>query len=176
MSPLLNIGLGGGCHWCTEGVFASLKGIEKVDQGWISATDLPEKLSEAIIIHFNPEIISLHDILEIHLLTHSSSSSHRMRQKYRSAVYVFGEDQYAKAGRILSHFGEMRHEKLVTELLYFHTFKKNIPEFTDYFFTRPDALFCKRYIHPKLTLLNEKFGGHLNLKKLKKHGIQIPEK
>jgi peptide methionine sulfoxide reductase MsrA len=27
------IGLGGGCHWCTEGVFESLIGVTKVNQG-----------------------------------------------------------------------------------------------------------------------------------------------
>lgn len=176
MSPLVKIGLGGGCHWCTEGVFASLKGVKQVNQGWISATDFPEKLSEAVIVHFNPEIITLHDILEIHLLTHSSSSAHRLREKYRSAIYVFSEDQFAEAEILLSRFRELRDGELVTELLYFHSFKNNIPDLTNYFFTRPDAVFCKRYIHPKLTFVKEKYDGHLNLEKLNKHGIHFTEK
>jgi len=29
------IGFGGGCHWCTEAVFAALRGIIRVEQGFI---------------------------------------------------------------------------------------------------------------------------------------------
>jgi peptide-methionine (S)-S-oxide reductase len=49
------IGLGGGCHWCTEAVFQALKGVEKVEQGWISAVDA-EEYSEAVVLHFDPKI------------------------------------------------------------------------------------------------------------------------
>ena len=26
---------GGGCHWCTEGVFQALRGVDQVDQGFV---------------------------------------------------------------------------------------------------------------------------------------------
>jgi peptide-methionine (S)-S-oxide reductase len=32
------IALGGGCHWCTEAVFQSLKGVQKVEQGYVAST------------------------------------------------------------------------------------------------------------------------------------------
>jgi peptide methionine sulfoxide reductase MsrA len=32
------IGLGGGCHWCTEGGFESLIGIKVVNQGYIPSS------------------------------------------------------------------------------------------------------------------------------------------
>ncbi len=32
------IAFGGGCHWCTEAIFESLCGVNKVDQGWVNAT------------------------------------------------------------------------------------------------------------------------------------------
>ena len=28
-------GFGGGCHWCTEGVFQALRGVDQVDQGFV---------------------------------------------------------------------------------------------------------------------------------------------
>ena len=83
-----SIGLGGGCHWCTEAVFLNLKGVVRVEQGWISASGAVE-FSEAVLVHFNPEKISIKDLIAVHLHTHKSTSSHSMRSKYRSAVYTF---------------------------------------------------------------------------------------
>ena len=40
------IGFGGGCHWCTEAVFQSLKGVAKVEQGWIASFDEYNSFSE----------------------------------------------------------------------------------------------------------------------------------
>jgi hypothetical protein len=48
------IGLGGGCHWCTEGIFQSLIGVAQVDQGWITSNGDNATPSEAVIVHFNP--------------------------------------------------------------------------------------------------------------------------
>jgi peptide-methionine (S)-S-oxide reductase len=67
------IGLGGGCHWCTEGVFESLIGISKVNQGWIASSGEHFHFSEAIEVYFDPAIISLSDLIEIHLYTHTTS-------------------------------------------------------------------------------------------------------
>ena len=33
----MKIGFGGGCHWCTEGVFQALRGVTQVDQGFIQS-------------------------------------------------------------------------------------------------------------------------------------------
>ncbi len=93
------IGFGGGCHWCTEAVFQSLMGVIKVEQGWISAEGT-EDFHEAIILHFNSDIISLKKLIEVHLYTHNSTSNHSMRIKYRSAVYAFTEVQQKEADRI----------------------------------------------------------------------------
>jgi len=32
-TSMIHLGLGGGCHWCTEAIFLSLKGIVEVQQG-----------------------------------------------------------------------------------------------------------------------------------------------
>ena len=82
------IGLGGGCHWCTEGVFESLLGVSKVNQGWIASSGENSDFSEAIEVYFDPVIISLSDLIEIHLYTHASRSNHSMRSKSRSASYA----------------------------------------------------------------------------------------
>jgi peptide-methionine (S)-S-oxide reductase len=61
------IGLGGSCHWCTEAIFQSLKGVPNVSQGWIEPDNDSAGFSEAVIVEFDPEMISLQDLIEIHL-------------------------------------------------------------------------------------------------------------
>lgn len=80
-NKIQKIGLGGGCHWCTEAVFQSLIGIEKVEQGFIASTEEYNTFSEAVIVHFDSEVISAKTLIEIHLYTHKSTSQHSMRSK-----------------------------------------------------------------------------------------------
>ena len=97
------IGLGGGCHWCTEAVFQSLRGVTQVEQGYIAAIAPDDSLSEGVIVHYNPAIISISVLIEIHLHTHKSTSNHSMRDTYRSAVYAMEEESYAVAKTALAH-------------------------------------------------------------------------
>ena len=166
MEEIQKIGFGGGCHWCTEGVFESLKGIQNVDQGWISSTGEFASPSEAIIVEFHPEKIDLHSLIEIHLHTHASTSDHCMREKYRSAIYVFSEDQEGSSKESLITLQADFDKPIITRILPFNSFKRNQENFLDYFYSRPDAPFCQTYIHPKLLLLKEKFSDKLNNNKV----------
>lgn len=96
------IGLGGGCHWCTEAVFQSLKGLVKVEQGYIRSNEENDYFSEAILVHFDSKIILLKDLIEIHLHTHKSTSNHSFREKYRSTIYYFEENEKQIIHTILS--------------------------------------------------------------------------
>jgi len=169
MENLEKIGLGGGCHWCTEGVFQSLLGIEHVEQGWISSTE-KTTMSEAVIVHFHSELITLRELIEVHLYTHSSTSNHSFREKYRSAVYVFNEDQRVEATLIINDLQPDFHHDVVTEVLSFKEFKVNREDQLNYLYTRKNNAFCEAYIHPKLTLLLSKFSKNVNQKKLKDLG------
>ena len=150
------IGLGGGCHWCTEAVFQALKGVEKVEQGWISAVDA-EQYSEAVILHFDPKIISLKDLIEIHLFTHNSTSNHSLRTKYRSAVYAFNRGQQAEADSILCFLQKNFKDKLITEVYGFKEFKISAEPYQNYYLKNPEKPFCKTYIDPKLQMLLRRF-------------------
>ena len=164
---MLKVGFGGGCHWCTEGVFQSLIGISKVEQGWISSTGDHTRFSEGVIVHFNPEVISLEDLIEIHLYTHSSTSNHSMRNKYRSAVYITSQNDQLKVERIIQSFQKDFNEKIVTQSLYLNVFNQNKEAYLNYLYSRPEAQFCKAYIHPKLRFLMDRFSDKVETEKLK---------
>jgi len=166
MSKIERVGLGGGCHWCTEGVFQSLVGIAKVEQGWIASTGDQSTESEAIIVHFDPAVIDLKSLVEIHLHTHASTANHSMRAKYRSAVYTFGPNQEQEVKDIIKELQKDFDKPLVTQVLPFDTFRLNQADQLNYFYNRPDSSFCTTYIHPKLSLLMREFGSRLNPDKM----------
>ncbi|WP_299396587.1 peptide-methionine (S)-S-oxide reductase [uncultured Gelidibacter sp.] len=160
------IGFGGGCHWCTEAVFQALKGVEKVEQGYIASTGENSNLSEAVIVHFNRKCINLITLIEIHLLTHNSTSNHSMRKKYRSAVYTFNEEQHHVVAAMLQDFQYQFNNQVITQTLPFHDFEPSREEITNYYIKNPEAPFCETYINPKLKLLLQQFSGFVDPHKM----------
>lgn len=157
MKAYKKIGLGGGCHWCTEAVFASLLGVHQVEQGWIAAHPPQNTFSEAVIVTYNPKIIALKDLLHIHLLTHSSTANHSMRHKYRSAVYWFNNDDEKEAAQIITELAFGFEQPLITMILPFIAFKLSDPIHFNYYYADPKKPFCQLYIHPKLEMLKKRF-------------------
>lgn len=162
MSKEVQIGLGGGCHWCTEAVFQQLKGVSKVEQGWIASMDEHEDYSEAILVHYYPTLIATTTLVEIHLLTHASTSSHSMRKKYRSAIYCVDSQEKSKLENLLEEKRKSNKLDYVTQVLVLKSFRLNEEKFLNYYQKRPDAPFCQTYISPKLTLLRKQFSEHIN--------------
>lgn len=157
---LTKIGFGGGCHWCTEAVFQALRGVSFVNQGFISSTEPNEFYSEAVIVSYDSQIIDLKSLIEIHIRTHSSTSTHRLRDKYRSAVYYFSESQSAEATQALHEIQKDFEKQLVTKTLPFVAFKESVGQYQNYYQQGPDKPFCKLYIDPKLDRIRAEF-AHL---------------
>ena len=147
---IAKVGFGGGCHWCTEGIFVSLRGVEKVEQGWIAAPAPDDTFSEAVIVHFDPEQISVKDLITIHLETHASSSNHPMRAKYRSAIYAFEIMDFQYFQELLRAHNQKQEQPLITRVLHFESFRASEEKYQDYFRKNPEKPFCQTYISPKL--------------------------
>ncbi|MCG9972372.1 peptide-methionine (S)-S-oxide reductase [Christiangramia crocea] len=155
MKELLKIGFGGGCHWCTEAVFQAVKGVGEVNQGYISTAQEKEIFYEGVLVYYDPEIISLEKLIELHLQTHQSTSNHCMRSKYLSAVYVFENIQRLKVNFILNELQNNFTEKIITKAYDFGKFKASRKEIRDYYKTDPERPFCQVYIKPKLEKLRK---------------------
>ena len=159
---LTKIAFGGGCYWCTEAVFQSLIGVEKVAQGFICSEGKNNAPSEAVIVYFN-EKISLKLLIEIHLHTHKSTVKHSMRNKYRSAIYYFTEEQEKESQHILTTLQIDFDTQIITQILPFKDFKPSIEASQNYYIRNSQKPFCKKYIHPKLDLLLREFSSHVKI-------------
>lgn len=158
------IAFGGGCHWCTEAVFQSIKGVGKVSQGYVASYDENSGFSEAVIVHFNMECVKLKTLIEIHLLTHNSTSNHSMREKYRSAIYTFDALQHQEVDGLMKDIQNESVETFVTTVLKFRDFRPSREDITNYYLKNPEKPFCERFISPKLKLLMQRFSDHVTPK------------
>ncbi|NMH28735.1 peptide-methionine (S)-S-oxide reductase [Flavobacterium silvaticum] len=157
--PYSKIGFGGGCHWCTEAYFQSLAGVEKVEQGWIGSAIPDDAFSESVIVHYKPEVIPLEILIAVHLHTHASTKTHSLREKYRSAVYVFDGD-IADMQRLIDQNQPDFSEPIITRSLPFVRFLGNIESQQDYYRKNKNGVFCQRYISPKLELIQKEFADY----------------
>lgn len=166
MVKLINrIAFGGGCHWCTEAIFQSLKGVEKVEQGYVSSVGKNSSFSEAVIVHYNDGIL-IKNLIEIHLHTHKSTSNHTMREKYRSAIYTFSVKQKKEAIFILESFQPEFKNELITQVLPFSEFKASRESIQNYYQKNPNKPFCATYINPKLQVLLTSYSSYLREAKI----------
>ncbi len=153
------IGFGGGCHWCTEAYFQSLRGVEKVQQGWIASAPPNDAFSEAVLVHYDPQLIPLKVLVAIHLHTHSATKAHAFREKYRSAVYVL-EGNIPEIQALIDANQPDFSEKIITRALPFVAFKENTEEYQDYFRKNKGGAFCNAYISPKIRMLKAEYADY----------------
>ncbi|MEZ5697413.1 MAG: peptide-methionine (S)-S-oxide reductase MsrA [Sphingomonadaceae bacterium] len=92
----------GGCFWCTEAVFRQLAGVSEVESGYIGGSvDNPTYKqvcsgttghAEAIRISFDPEVLTLADLLDVFMATHDPTQLNRQGNdvgtQYRSAIFL----------------------------------------------------------------------------------------
>jgi len=157
LSIMEKMGFGGGCHWCTEAIFASIVGVAEVEQGWIRPA-MDDRFSEAVLVEFDQKAVSIAKLVAIHLYSHSATSTHSLREKYRSAVYVFNNAQTREVERSILQLQKGFTDRIITQVLEFGEFKLNSAAFLNYYASDPDRPFCRSYITPKLNALLERFG------------------
>ncbi len=103
--------LAGGCFWCLEAVFLWMKGVSRVQSGYIGGhEDSPSYQrvcsgdtghAEAVRIEFDPEVVSFEDLLEVFFEIHDPTTPNRqgndIGSQYRSAIFYLSPEQEAAA-------------------------------------------------------------------------------
>jgi peptide-methionine (S)-S-oxide reductase len=99
--------MAGGCFWCTEAVFRDVVGVIDVESGYIGGA-VPDPTykqvcsgstghAEAIRVTYDPALLSLEDLLDIHFATHDPTTLNRQGNdvgtQYRSALFPVEDEQ-----------------------------------------------------------------------------------
>lgn len=178
MDPHLHtIYLGGGCFWCTEAVFQSLKGVREVVPGYMGGTVARPSYeavstgttghAEVVRVTFDDSVISLDDLLDIFFATHDPTTVDRqgadVGSQYRSIIFYTGDAMREAASEAMRRAQAALPEgkALVTHLAEAVEFYQAEPYHDDYYRKNATAPYCQLVIHPKLEKLQKRFSDKL---------------
>jgi peptide methionine sulfoxide reductase msrA/msrB len=166
---------GGGCFWCTEALFQSLKGVSKVESGYSGGKVVNPTYrevcngttghAEVVEVTFDPTEISFTDLLIIHLSTHNPTTLNAQGAdrgtQYRSIIFYRNEEEQAAAKAVVAELQPAWDNKIVTELAPFEHFYKAEDYHQNYYQSNPEGGYCTAVIEPKLKKFKELFKEHL---------------
>ncbi len=158
--------LAGGCFWCTEAIFNKLKGVESVIPGYTGgniANPSYEQVSsgttnhaEAVLINFNPNVISFGKLLEIFFKLHDPTTLNRqgtdVGTQYRSAIFYHDKIQKQEAEQTIKKVKEaVTKLEAVTKFYPAEDYHKN------YYEKNSSQPYCRIVIDPKIQKLYKEF-------------------
>ncbi|RCW41687.1 MULTISPECIES: peptide-methionine (S)-S-oxide reductase MsrA [unclassified Halanaerobium] len=169
--------LAGGCFWCLEPIFKSLKGVKKVTPGYTGGEkEFPtyKEVSsgntghaEAVQIKYNPQEIEFKELLEVFFSVHNPTTLNRqgadIGSQYRSAVFYHNLEQKNITERIISEIEkeEIWSDPIVTEINEFEIFYPAEQYHHNYYEKNSFQSYCQVVINPKLSKFRQKFKDKL---------------
>ncbi len=163
----------GGCFWCTEAVYAEIKGVKAVTSGYIGGKvpnptykDVCTGLTghaEAIEIEYDPAVVPFEKLLEVFFATHDPTTLNRqgadVGTQYRSGVFYHDDEQKRIAEEVIAKLNAagVFPGKIVTEVTPASTFFPAEDYHQDYFAKNPFQPYCQAVAAPKVQKVRKVF-------------------
>ena len=110
--------LGGGCFWCVEAIFESVKGVHEVYSGYAGGhTKNPNYNqigtgrtghAEAVEILYDQTIISYRTLLEVFFSTHNPTTLNKQGNdigtQYRSAIFISSKEDLIEVKNTMTEY------------------------------------------------------------------------
>jgi peptide-methionine (S)-S-oxide reductase len=168
---------GGGCFWCTETIFSSLKGVIKVTTGFAGGkTTDPNYLqvcsgttghAEVVRIEYDPSIIGYTDLLDVFFHIHDPTTVNRqgadVGEQYRSIILYYSEYQKEQAGQFIVKLNDAKEfdAPIVTQVKPLTEFYAAEDYHQRYFEANGGQPYCQIIISPKLAKFKKRFSNLL---------------
>ena len=167
--------LGAGCFWCTQAIFESLKGVERVTSGfsggWIKNPGYQEVVSgktghvEVAHITYDPNVISFTELLDLCWQLHDPTTLNRqgadVGTQYRSAIFYRNATQKSQAEESLHEAQKHFDKPIVTEIVPFKAFYPAKAEHQAYYRQHNQAPYCQLVIRPKLEKIAKRYKAYV---------------
>jgi peptide-methionine (S)-S-oxide reductase len=167
--------LGGGCFWCLEAVYLEMRGVTKVESGYMGGqVDNPsyEQVcagatghAEVVRIEFDTAQLAYRDILEVFFTIHDPTTPNRQGNdvgtQYRSVIFYQSPEQEAMARQVVAEMANVWDAPIVTELAPAATWYKAEDYHQDYFRQHPLQGYCAFVVAPKVAKFRKTFSSRL---------------
>ena len=170
---LQTITLGGGCFWCTEAVFVSVRGVTDVESGYCNG-HVPQVTyeqvctgttghNEVVKLVFDPAQISLREILEIFFVIHDPTTLNRQGNdrgtQYRSGIYFSSPEHEQIAKDFMAELTQQGvfEQPIVTEVAPLQNYVAAEDYHQDYFARNPYQGYCLAVAAPKVAKFRQTF-------------------
>jgi peptide-methionine (S)-S-oxide reductase len=167
--------LGGGCFWCLEAVFLEVRGVTRVESGYMGGHD-PAPTYEAVCggdtghaevvkVEFDPGQVSYRDLLEVFFTIHDPTTLNRQGNdvgtQYRSAIFYQSPEQEATARQVVAAMAGVWDAPIVTQLAPVDTWHRAEDYHQDYFRQHPLQGYCAFVVAPKVAKFKKTFANRL---------------
>ena len=169
--------LGGGCFWCLEAVYLEMRGVLKVESGYMGGHVVNPSYEqvctgrsghvEVVQVTFDPGITAYREILEVFFAIHDPTTRDRQGNdagpQYRSVIFYHDESQRAAAEEVM---GALTAEgifpaPIVTAVEAATVFYKAEEYHQNYFRNNPQQPYCAFVVAPKVKKFREKLAARL---------------
>ena len=165
--------LGGGCFWCTESVFLQVRGLTQVESGYSNGHAPHPNYemvctgtsahNEVVRLEYDPQQISLVELLEIFFLIHDPTTvnrqGHDVGTQYRSGIYCTTPEQLQAATDMVQALDAAGHwgKPIVTELQMLSNYARAEEYHQNYFAKNPSQGYCLAVAAPKVAKFRKTF-------------------
>ena len=163
--------LAGGCFWCLDAVYRTLRGVSDVVSGYTGGTVAAPSYeevctgrtghAEAVQVTFDPEVIAGDVILDVFFTLHDPRQLNRQGNdigtQYRSAMYYADDAQKQLFEAALARASEIWDGGIVTELEPLGEFYRAEEHHQDFFAKNPGQGYCMAVALPKVNKVRKSF-------------------
>ncbi|MEN8865446.1 MAG: peptide-methionine (S)-S-oxide reductase MsrA [Akkermansiaceae bacterium] len=162
---------GGGCYWCTEAVFRSVKGVSSVESGFSDGEVVDPSYrevcsgqtghAEVVQVTYDPGVVSYQELLRIHMGTHDPTTLNAqgadVGTQYRSTILYRTDLERQVAERLLGELSNTFDSDIVTDLKAFEKFYPAPEDHDNYYNRNPNQGYCQAVISPKIAKFRKTF-------------------
>lgn len=162
--------LGGGCFWCTEGVYLLIPGVKKVVSGYTGGnTKNPTYKevctgmtghAEVVKVDFDPKVVSYKDLIDLFWFAHDPTTLNRqgadVGTQYRSAIFYVNEEQKKIAEASRDEHNPEFGNSIVTEITKLREFYPAEEYHQDFANRNPDQGYVCAVVKPKIEKFRKK--------------------
>jgi len=169
--------LGGGCFWCIEAALLQLKGVQRVESGYMGGQRPQPSYeqvctgvsghTEVVRVEFDPAVISYAELLEVFFTAHDPTTMNRQGNdvgtQYRSVIFTLNDRQKAEAARVIARLeaDNVFNTPIVTAVEPAGEFWRAEEYHQNYFANNSQQPYCLFAVAPKVAKVRAKYADRI---------------